>query len=102
MRRDDGSPVGMSDLWDPASALSGEYDGGGHREEARHAVDNVREEGFERLGITVVRLTRLDLLSASRVRTCHRLRTAYADASRRPPGAWTWEPGPLPTPVPHW
>lgn len=94
--------IGMSDLLDPACSLSGEYDGAGHREEHRHSADNVREEGFEQMGLVVVRMTRLDLVPAARRRTCRRLWAARTDGRRRTGADWTWKDGPLPQPTPHW
>jgi very-short-patch-repair endonuclease len=102
VRLDDGFYVGMSDLLDPRAATCVEYDGAGHREERRHTVDNVREEGFERCGLVVVRVTAMDLVPRARVRTCRRLLSGRDEGSRRPRGGWTWEEGPLPPPTPHW
>ena len=53
--------VGEADLFDLAAALAGEYDGSHHRGLAQHTADNVREEAFERLNVTVVRATSVDL-----------------------------------------
>jgi hypothetical protein len=53
--------VGEPDLLDPESGFVGEYDGADHRTLARHTADNAREEALERLNLTVVRATSVDL-----------------------------------------
>ena len=93
--------LGIGDLLDPATGLLGEYDGSQHREEVQHALDNAREEGFEDNGLTVVRVCNPDL-GVFRTRTRQRLLSGHRRAAATPHGCWTWEPGPLPTPVPHW
>jgi hypothetical protein len=57
----DGFFVGEPDLLDLEAGLVGEYDGSDHRTLARHTADNAREEAFERLNLTVVRATSVDL-----------------------------------------
>jgi hypothetical protein len=101
VRDGDGRLLGISDLLDPATGLLGEYDGAQHRQELQHALDNAREEGFEDDGLTVVRVSNPDL-GPFRARTRQRLLSAHRRAARTPRGSWTWEPGPLPQPVPHW
>ncbi|HEX4814703.1 MAG TPA: hypothetical protein VFV66_18340 [Nonomuraea sp.] len=101
IRRADGRLLGIGDLLDPSSGLLGEYDGRYHRAEEQHALDNAREEAFEDCGLTVVRVGARDL-GGSRLRTLYRMRAGLARARRAPRGSWTWEPGPLPPPVPHW
>jgi hypothetical protein len=101
VRGHDGHLLGLGDLLDPASGLLGEYDGAGHRAEIQHALDNAREEGFEDQGLTVVRVSNPDL-ARFRQRTRQRLVSGWRRARRAPRGGWTWEPGPLPAPVPHW
>lgn len=101
VRAADGFLLGMGDLLDPVTGLLGEYDGSHHRQPDQHAQDNAREEGLEEAGLTVVRVTGVDL-GRFRARTRVRLRTRWQRAGRSPRGDWTWEPGPLPTPVPHW
>ncbi|HEX7187042.1 MAG TPA: hypothetical protein VF423_02365 [Actinomycetes bacterium] len=96
-----GNLLGMGDLLDPGTGLLGEYDGAIHREELRHALDNAREEGLEDGGLTVVRATNVDL-GRFRTRTRQRLLSGRRRARLTPRGGWTWEPGPLPPPVPHW
>lgn len=59
-----GRTVGMPDVLDEEAGLALEYDGSswddperpsGHRDRDQHREDNVREEGFERLGLIVCR-----------------------------------------------
>lgn len=87
-----GRLLGLPDLLDETTGLVGEYDGGQHRELANHTSDNVREEAFEREGLTVVRATSLDLGKHQLVR---RLRAGHADAARRPRGTWVAVERPL-------
>lgn len=101
VRDGSGRLLGIGDLLDPATGLLGEYDGAQHREELQHALDNAREEGFEDDGLTVVRVSNPDL-GPFRTRTRLRLLSGHRRASATPRGPWTWEPGPLPAPVPHW
>ena len=96
-----GRLLGIGDLLEPESGLLGEYDGSGHREETRHALDNAREEGLEDCGLTVVRVSNPDL-GPFQARTRSRLRSGWSRARRAPRGDWTWEPGPLPPTVPSW
>jgi len=99
----EGDVVAMVDLLDEASGLVGEYDGAGHREARQHALDNSREESVEGLGLTVSRVTSLDL-STYRSRTVARLQDAHRRARRSARGPRTWwaVPGPLPPPHPFW
>jgi len=97
----DGWMLGMGDLLDPTAGLLGEYDGAGHRDELQHALDNAREERIEDCGLVVVRLGHLDLVR-HRARSRQRLLTGHARALRTPAGDWTWQPGPLPPPLPLW
>jgi hypothetical protein len=103
VRLDDGFLLGMPDLLDPTARLVGEYDGAGHRDQDRHAADNAREERLEAAGLVVVRFGAVDLASARRLQSRHRLLEAWrrgrADGSRR---RWSAEDGPLPPPTPHW
>jgi hypothetical protein len=101
VRSGEGYLLGLGDLLDPVTGLLGEYDGSGHRAETQHALDNAREEGFEDEGLTVVRVSNPDL-GRFRSRTRQRLMSGWRRAQRTPRGSWTWEPGPLPPPVPHW
>ena len=101
IRDGSGHLLGLGDLLDPGTGLVGEYDGGGHRQERQHALDNAREEALEDAGLTVVRVSNPDL-GIYRRRTRMRLETGLVRARRTPRGLWSWEPGPLPTPVPRW
>jgi hypothetical protein len=79
---EEGFLLGVADLFDPEAAVAGEYDGSDHRDLARHTSDNVREEGFERHNVVVVRATAIDLF-ARRAQLVRRLRAAYADGVTR-------------------
>ena len=61
----DGRHLATPDLFDEESALALEYDGAHHRALRRQARDNVRAEGLEAHGVTVLRVTGLDLPDAS-------------------------------------
>jgi len=74
--------VGEPDLLDVEAATVGEYDGSQHRELRQHTSDNVREEGFERLNLTVVRATALDLWP-HRAQLLGRLRDGWQRGDRR-------------------
>ncbi len=103
LRSADGALLGITDLLDVETGLAGEYDGSHHRLIDRHTADNAREERFEAAGVVVVRATASDLGQFQR-RTIARLQDARRRAYRMPPEdrRWTWEPGPLPRPAPHW
>lgn len=101
IRDSSGRLLGMGDLLDPETGLLVEYDGSGHRQERQHALDNAREEALEDAGLTVVRVSNPDL-GVYRRRTRSRVENGLVRARSTPRGLWTWEPGPLPTPVPHW
>jgi hypothetical protein len=77
-----GHLLGIPDLLEEQSGLIAEYDGAAHREAAQHSNDNAREEELERAGLTVVRITGMDLAHRRR-RVIHRLRTAYQDGLAR-------------------
>ena len=55
--------LGIADLFDPVAGLIAEFDGDQHRERRQHHNDNVREEAFESVNLTVVRSDSLDLNS---------------------------------------
>lgn len=78
----DGFLLGEADLFDPESAMVGEYDGSDHRDLTRHTADNIREEGFERNNVTVVRATAIDLWPR-RQQLVRRLLAGYADGMAR-------------------
>ena len=85
--------IGLPDVLDLATGLVAEYDGAGHREPRRHTADNVREERLESHGLTVVRVTAIDL-KADRSRTIRRLRDGHRRAGGRDRrfDRWTVEP----------
>lgn len=96
----DGRLAGIADLLHEESGLVIESDGAGHREETAHADDNVREEGLERLGLSVSRVGAIDhkneralvdrlgsALLYSRMSTNPRRWTL-----EKPDWWWTWEP----------
>jgi hypothetical protein len=91
-----GHLLGIPDLLDEYSGLVAEYDGAGHRESVQHSNDNAREEELERAGLTVVRITGLDLAHRRR-RVVHRLRNAYRDGLARDRSRDRWSL--LPTPA---
>ncbi len=85
-----GDLLGVADLFDPETGLVIETDGSGHREEEQHALDNVREEGFEHAGCVVMRVSPLD--HRHRWDLVGRMHRA-ARAARRPrPHLWTTDP----------
>lgn len=74
--------LGEADLFDPEAGLVGEYDGSHHRGLTQHTADNIREEGFERHNLTVVRATAIDLWPR-RSLLARRLALAHADGMAR-------------------
>lgn len=86
---DGGFRVGRSDLLGLEAGMVGEYDGDGHRTLAQHTADNDREEGFERLGLTVVRATALDLWPR-RALLVVRLQAGWRDGLARDPSRDRW------------
>lgn len=70
-----GSFIGIVDLLEPVAGLGLEYDGAYHRDLGQHTADNHREEGLERSGLTIVRVTSLDMADEqsllSRIRRAH-------------------------------
>jgi hypothetical protein len=103
VRTEDGFRLGMPDLLDTEHGAFGEYDGAGHRQLDQHTHDNAREEWIEHAGGIVIRATGPDLgpfrrRTVSRLHAAHRRGVAQPRDHRR----WTWEPGPMPEPTPHW
>ena len=87
----DGNFLGAPDLLDVEAGLALEFDGAGHRERERHRTDNVREEGFERHGLVVVRADSLDL-TQHRQQLGRRIVAGRRDALRNvAPRRWTVE-----------
>ncbi|SEP61352.1 hypothetical protein [Microlunatus flavus] len=91
-----GTFLGAPDLLDVEAGLALEFDGAGHREREQHRADNVREEGFERHGLVIVRADSLDL-AQHRPELGRRVvsgrRDGLADRSTRrwtldPPASW--------------
>ena len=83
-----GQFLGIPDLLEPRTGLAIEYDGEYHRELAQHTADNLREEALESAGLTVVRVTSLDL--ADEPATARRISAAYRRLLRLPTvRAWT-------------
>ncbi len=82
-----GRLLGIPDLLDEEVGLVIESDGGDHREQERHTVDNRREEAFERTGLVVVRVTALD--HRERWRTVGRVTAARRDAMSSRKRDWT-------------
>lgn len=87
-----GNLLGVAALVDPATGLVVEVDAAERRGHEARSDDNVRVEGFERAGCTVVRVTPHD--HCERERTLWRIRRALRDAEHAPRRAWTLEPPP--------
>jgi hypothetical protein len=80
--------LGIPDLLEPSTGLVIEYDGEYHRELTQHTADNLREESFESAGLTVVRVTALDLKDEPA--TAARLTSAYNRLLARHQTTATW------------
>lgn len=88
----DGNLLGIADLLDEEAGLVGEFDGADHRTMSRHTHDLSRQQGFERHGLQVCRVTGLDLVDRARVVDrihFHRSRALGAPPDQR---AWTVTP----------
>ncbi len=88
---DTGHLLAIPDLLDVESGLVAEYDGADHRETVRHANDNARGEGMDRSGLTVVRVTGLDMTRRRR-RLIIRLREGRREGLARDRGRDRWSP----------
>ena len=77
-----GQPLGKPDLLDDQAGFVVEYDGSQHRALRQHTADNIREETFERVGLTVVRATAIDLWPR-RPELVRRMREGYARGLNR-------------------
>ena len=97
----DGRLAGVADLLDEESGLVIESDGAGHREELAHAEDNVREEGLERLGLFVSRVSSadhknesalVDRLAAGRLHA-RMIANPRGWTLEKPDWWWRWAPG---------
>ena len=87
----DGTFLGIVDLLEPIAGLGLEYDGAYHREIDQHTADNHREEGLERRGLMIIRVTSVDM--ADEVALISRIRRAHdACISATPiiPPRWTF------------
>ncbi|MEI8410706.1 MULTISPECIES: endonuclease domain-containing protein [unclassified Kribbella] len=86
----DGIFLGIVDLLEPVAGLGLEYDGAYHRDLGQHTADNHREEGLERNGLTIVRVTSLDLKNEetllSRIRRAHQICLTTTSIA----GRWTY------------
>ncbi|QDP95897.1 hypothetical protein FOE78_08290 [Microlunatus elymi] len=80
---DDGVFLGNPDLFDPDAALGVEFDGEHHRDRHQHRRDNIREERFESVGVTVVRADSLDLRWRKRPSLIRRMIDGYHRGQRR-------------------
>lgn len=74
---DDGILIGHPDLFDPEAALATEFDGAQHRDREQHRRDNIRDERFESVGVTVVRSDGLDLRPRHRRQLIHRMQDGH-------------------------
>ncbi len=92
LRGPDGQLLGIPDLLDEASAVVGEYDGSQHRALPAHTADNVREEGFERSNLIVVRATAIDIFRR-RPQLVGRCRAARTDGIARDRSRDRWSIG---------
>lgn len=64
-----GRRLGAPDLLDPTSGLAAEYDGEYHWELAQSTADNKRQERLEGVGLTIVRVTALDMFDTDKLVT---------------------------------
>lgn len=88
----EGRFLGAPDLLEDEAGLALEFDGAGHRAREQHRTDNVREEGFERHGLVVVRADSLDL-TRHRPELGRRILAGRRDGLRHTrPRRWTTEP----------
>ena len=84
-----GRRIGAPDLLDPESGLAAEYDGDYHWELGQSTADNRRQERLESLGLTIVRVTALDMHDPDRL--VQRLQEGYGRARRVGRRNW-WVP----------
>jgi hypothetical protein len=82
-----GTFLGIVDLLEDTTGLSLEYDGQYHRELGQQTRDNRREERLERVGLTVLRVTALDMQEPASL--VHRIRQAH-QACRSSPLPRNW------------
>jgi hypothetical protein len=84
-----GQFLGIPDLLEPRTGLAIEYDGEYHRELAQHTADNLREEALESAGLTVIRVTSIDLPDESV--TARRISATHRRLLRSPVACPTWQ-----------
>lgn len=85
-----GDLLGIVDLLNPETGLVLETDGAHHLVESTYAADNHRQAGLERVGLTVLRISRSD--HRDNARTAGRIRAAYEHLRREPRRSrWTIE-----------
>jgi hypothetical protein len=84
-----GRRIGAPDLLDPESGLASEYDGDYHWELGQSTADNRRQERLESLGLTIVRVTALDMHDPATL--VQRLQEGYVRARRVRRRNW-WVP----------
>ncbi|TDD61181.1 hypothetical protein E1263_08315 [Kribbella antibiotica] len=83
----DGTFLGIVDLLEDSTGLSLEYDGEYHRELGQQTRDNHREERLERVGLTMLRVTALDMQEPGSL--VRRIRQAH-QACRSDPAPRQW------------
>ncbi|MFF1820059.1 hypothetical protein ACFVWG_22340 [Kribbella sp. NPDC058245] len=83
----DGTFLGIVDLLETMAGLALEYDGEYHRDLGQQTRDNHREERLERAGLTMLRVTSLDMQQP--VGLVHRIRQAH-QACRSSPLPRNW------------
>lgn len=90
----DGRLIGVPDLFDAEAGLVGEYQGGDHKDGARHRRDVAREERFRDYGLEYFELVGGDI--AHRHVAVQRMHNARHRAKFLPPEsrAWTLQPPP--------
>jgi hypothetical protein len=84
----DGTFLGIVDLLETIAGLGIEYDGAYHRDLGQHTVDNHREERLEGSGLTIMRVTSLDMHDESAL--MNRLRLAHQQSLSTSRGRNRW------------
>jgi hypothetical protein len=89
----DGTFLGIVDLLEPIAGLGLEYDGAYHRDLGQHTADNHREEGLERRGLTMIRVTSIDMSDEmSLISRIQRAHLACMTTIPLQPRRWTSHP----------
>jgi hypothetical protein len=83
-----GRHIGTPDVIDPASGVTGEYEGGLHLASSRRVGDLRREEDFRRHGLEPVTMVSADVFEPGPFRM--RVRSAYQRAEQRPVTERRW------------